>query len=47
LSECTLNQEKLAACYIFEQLRDLCTSNQAADSLWVRDFYLFLVPLLC
>jgi hypothetical protein len=36
LSECNLNQEKLAACYIFAQLRDLCTSKQAADSLWVR-----------
>jgi hypothetical protein len=36
LGECKLNQEKLAACYIFAQLRDLCTSKQAADSLWVR-----------
>ncbi|KAF1836983.1 hypothetical protein BDW02DRAFT_479913, partial [Decorospora gaudefroyi] len=34
LSECTLDQENLAACYIFGQLRDLCTSDQAADSLW-------------
>jgi hypothetical protein len=46
LSECTLNQEKLAACYIFEQLRDLCTSNQAADSLWVCGSFLFLILLL-
>ena len=36
LGECRLDQEKLAASYIFAQLRDLCTSNQAADSLWVR-----------
>jgi hypothetical protein len=36
LSECKLDQEKLSACHIFNQLRDLCTSNHAADSLWVR-----------
>jgi len=36
LGECKLNQDKLAACYILGQLRDLCTSDQAADSLWVR-----------
>lgn len=35
LSECRLDQEKLAVCYIFTQMRGLCTSNQAADSLWV------------
>jgi len=35
LSECKLNQERLAKCYIFGQLRDLCTSDQATDSLWV------------
>lgn len=35
LGECKLNQDKLAACYILGQLRDLCTSDQAADSLWV------------
>ncbi|KAI5373343.1 hypothetical protein J4E82_007987 [Alternaria postmessia] len=34
LGQCKLNQEKLAACYILGQLRDLCTSDQAADSLW-------------
>jgi hypothetical protein len=32
---CSLSQEKVATCYIFLQLRDLCVSNQAADSLWV------------
>jgi hypothetical protein len=32
---CSLSQEKVAACYIFLQLRDSCVSNQAADSLWV------------
>jgi hypothetical protein len=36
LGECKLSQDKLAACYILGQLRDLCTSDQAADSLWVR-----------
>jgi hypothetical protein len=47
LGDCMLNQDKLAACYIFEQLRDLCTSNQAADSLWVRIISLHRpVPLL-
>lgn len=30
-----LSDEKEAACYIFLQLRDVCVSNQAADSLWV------------
>jgi len=40
MSECNLDQERLASCYIFGQLRDLCTSNQAADSLWVREEYL-------
>ncbi|KAJ4305162.1 hypothetical protein N0V90_000693 [Kalmusia sp. IMI 367209] len=34
LSQCNLHQEKAAACHIFLQLRDLCLSNQAADSLW-------------
>lgn len=37
LGEYKLDDEKRAACYIFAQLRDLCTSNQAADSLWVRN----------
>lgn len=35
LSGCKLSQEKLAACYIFGQLRDLCLTDPAADSLWV------------
>ncbi|KAH7088405.1 hypothetical protein FB567DRAFT_441179 [Paraphoma chrysanthemicola] len=34
LSRCKLEQDKLAACYIFAQLRDLCLTDQAADSLW-------------
>jgi hypothetical protein len=37
LGECRLSQDKLAACYIFAQLRELCLTEQAADSLWVRD----------
>jgi hypothetical protein len=36
LGQCKLNEEKSAACYIFAQLRDLCLTDQAADSLWVR-----------
>jgi hypothetical protein len=35
LGRCTLKQEKLAACYVLAQLRDLCLTEQAADSLWV------------
>ncbi|KAI8937220.1 hypothetical protein NX059_006429 [Plenodomus lindquistii] len=38
MNECDLDQEKLASCYIFGQLRDLCTSNQAADSLWEFEY---------
>ncbi|KAG9192946.1 hypothetical protein G6011_11680 [Alternaria panax] len=38
LGECKLTQEKLAACYILGQLRDLCTSDQAADSLWEFEY---------
>ncbi|KAF2852180.1 hypothetical protein T440DRAFT_392824 [Plenodomus tracheiphilus IPT5] len=38
MSECNIDQEKLASCYIFGQLRDLCTSNQAADSLWEFEY---------
>ncbi|EDU51458.1 hypothetical protein PtrSN002B_000595 [Pyrenophora tritici-repentis] len=38
LSECKLSEEKLAKCYIFGQLRDLCTSDQAADSLWEFEY---------
>ncbi|KAJ4349913.1 uncharacterized protein N0V89_008533 [Didymosphaeria variabile] len=34
LAHCNVHQEKAAACHIFLQLRDLCLSNQAADSLW-------------
>ncbi|KAF2033643.1 hypothetical protein EK21DRAFT_58127 [Setomelanomma holmii] len=36
LIECRLNQEKLATHHIFLDLRDLCLTAQAADSLWVR-----------
>ncbi|KAF2644897.1 hypothetical protein P280DRAFT_546311 [Massarina eburnea CBS 473.64] len=34
LGRCNLDQEGKAACHIFMQLRDLCVSNAAADSLW-------------
>ncbi|KAF2115977.1 hypothetical protein BDV96DRAFT_646145 [Lophiotrema nucula] len=34
LGQCKLNEDKTAACYIFLQLRDLCGSGKAADSLW-------------
>ena len=33
--DCKLNQEQLATCYIFAQLRALCTTGQAAESLCV------------
>lgn len=39
LGQCRLTQEKIAACYIFAQLRDLCLTGQAADSLWVSEFF--------
>jgi hypothetical protein len=42
LGECKMDQEKLAACYILAQLRDLCLTEQAADSLWVRYIFFFL-----
>lgn len=35
LSQCGLEEEKLAVCYIFAQLQSLCLTEQAADSLWV------------
>lgn len=35
LGQCRLNDEKIVVCQIFVQLRDLCMSHQAADSLWV------------
>jgi hypothetical protein len=35
LGKCTLDQDKMAACYVLAQLRDLCLTEQAADSLWV------------
>jgi hypothetical protein len=37
LAKCTLDQENLAACLVLAQLRDLCLTESAADSLWVRD----------
>ena len=43
LGECKLNQEKVAACYIFQQLRDLCLTSSAADSLWVSQTSLLLL----
>lgn len=36
LGQCSLNSEKQATILIFMQLRDLCASSQAADSLQVR-----------
>ncbi|KAL6704343.1 hypothetical protein ACN47E_008299 [Coniothyrium glycines] len=38
LSECKLHQETTAACHIFGQLRELCISDQAADSLWEFEY---------
>jgi hypothetical protein len=35
IGECKLDQDSLAACYVFLQLRELCKTNKAADSLWV------------
>ncbi|KAF2178887.1 hypothetical protein K469DRAFT_717868 [Zopfia rhizophila CBS 207.26] len=35
LAHCKLKDEKQAACHIFLELRNLCGSNKAADSLWV------------
>ena len=35
LGHCKLSQEKLAAGLILAQLRELCLTNQAANSLWV------------
>jgi hypothetical protein len=36
LGQCKLHEKNAAACYIFAQMRDLCLTGQAADSLWVR-----------
>ncbi|EUC43919.1 hypothetical protein COCMIDRAFT_38188 [Bipolaris oryzae ATCC 44560] len=38
LSEYRLDQGNLAACHIFAQLRALCTTEQAADSLWEFEY---------
>ena len=35
LAHCNVHQEKIAACLIFLQLRELCLSHHAAASLWV------------
>jgi hypothetical protein len=35
LGQCKLNEDKVAACYIFLQLRDLCGNKKAMDSLSV------------
>lgn len=35
LSHCNVHQDTVAICHIFLQLRDLCISHQAAESLWV------------
>jgi hypothetical protein len=37
LAHYNVHQEKIAACHIFIQLRELCLSHQAADSLWVSN----------
>jgi hypothetical protein len=44
LGECKLAQDKIAACYIFAQLRDLCLTGPAADSLWVSITFPFREP---
>lgn len=46
LSEYRLDQGNLAACHIFAQLRALCNTDQAADSLWVCDVSCFFSYLL-
>ncbi|KAF2280143.1 uncharacterized protein EI97DRAFT_112322 [Westerdykella ornata] len=33
-----LDEERMAACYIFLQLRDLCATKEAADSLWEFEY---------
>ncbi|KAF2200926.1 hypothetical protein GQ43DRAFT_54353 [Delitschia confertaspora ATCC 74209] len=38
LANCPVDQENVAACYIFLQLRDLCCNNEAADSLWEFEY---------
>ncbi|KAH4268213.1 hypothetical protein HBI81_010850 [Parastagonospora nodorum] len=38
LGQCRLSQDKLAACYIFAQMRDLCLTEQAANSLWEFEY---------
>ncbi|KAH7552724.1 hypothetical protein J3E72DRAFT_397532 [Bipolaris maydis] len=38
LSEYRLDQGNLAACHILAQLRALCTTDQAADSLWEFEY---------
>jgi hypothetical protein len=35
LGQHKLSQEKVAACYIFLELHELCASTEATDSLWV------------
>ncbi len=40
LAHCNISQEDEAVCCIFLQLRDLCFSHQAADSLWVSRSFL-------
>lgn len=46
LGQYRMSQEKIAACYIFLQLRDLCATNKAADSLWVCGKELLLDQIL-
>lgn len=39
LAHCDVHHEKAAVCHIFLQLRDLCSSHQAAESLWVNNIF--------
>jgi hypothetical protein len=45
LGGCKSSEDKLVSCHIFAQLRDLCLTEQAADSLWVR--VIRSLPVLC
>ena len=39
LEMCSATQEDLAKCYILLQLRDMCKTKLAADSLWVSFYH--------
>lgn len=38
LGGCKLSDERVAACYIFRELRELCVTAKAADSLWEFEY---------